>query len=350
MIPTVVIAVDCRPLIDKRISGVSSYTKNMIEALSKLDAVSLVLFYQNGQKSEHLHEYYPKIKWIKKSSMFFHLRSWVKREKLPKNYFEKKPDLIWIPDRRPFYKTCIPVVMTIHDMVPKLYPNTLSLKSRLWHKLFSTKKLIEQVNGVLTPSFTVEQELPRSVPRRVTYEGAVLKGKGELPKGCPKKYSLFLSPSDPRKRPEWLIRLAKEFPKDAFVWAGLKEKDPRFSKKKLKLTPNIHCYGEITENEKIGLMRQAQCLFALSRYEGFDLPVLEALRLKCPVILSDISVHRELYKGLNFVANFEDLRSEYLRSRHQKLNLAKARGDYTWDNAAKMSLLFFRRIIQDKNR
>ncbi|MFT7183961.1 MAG: glycosyltransferase involved in cell wall biosynthesis [Oceanicoccus sp.] len=350
MTPTTVIAVDCRSLIDERISGVATYTVKMIQALKQNSNLELLLFYQNGKKAEHLHKTFPEIQWVEKSSNFFHLKCLLKRPALPGAYFSKKPDLIWMPDRRPFYETKLPVVMTIHDMVPTKLPRSLSWRSRLWHTLFPTKSLIKYADGLLAPSFTVEQDLPRSIPRRVTYEGGVLKGDGVLPKRCPKKFTFILAPLDPRKRVNWVLKLAKEFPKDKFVWAGVKSEDPRFAKLKTKLSSNIKVYGEISNQEKIGLMRRAECLFALSEYEGFDLPVLEAVRLKCPVVLSDISVHRELYRGTNFVSNYEELKTEYLRSRIGKLSIPKTRGVYTWEKSAKTALLFFHRIIENKNR
>ena len=350
MTPTIVIAVDCRPLIDTRISGVSTYTIQMIKALKDIPNLKLQLFYQNGERAEHLHELFPDINWIKASSLKFHLRSFVWRSELPDAYFQKQPDLIWLPDRRPFYKTKIPLVMTIHDMVPERVSGSLSWRSRIWHKVFSTHSLLKNVDGVITPSFSVEQEIPRNIPRRVTYEGSSLKGKGVLPNSCPKNFSLMISPQDPRKRTDWFLRLAKEFPKDDFVWAGVKENDPRFASLKPHITPNLHLLGEVSELEKIGLLRATKCLYALSEYEGFDLPVLEAVGLKCPVIMSDIPVHVELYTGVNFVSNFDDLRSEYLRSRQQKMPIPKTRGVYTWESAARTALLFFRRVVQNKNR
>lgn len=348
MTPSLVIAVDCRPLIEKRVSGVSVYTREIIRELSKYTELDLKFFYQNGKKIEHLHQEFKDIQFIKKSSTKFHLRSSIKFQKLAEGYFDIKPDLIWLPDRRPFYKTEIPIVMTIHDMVPKRARASLSWRSRLWHLMFPTKKLIKNVDGVLCPSFSVEQEIPRNMMRRVTYEGA-RKQKPELIKGLSKKFSLFLAPDDPRKGISDFLRLVQDFPKDNFVWAGRKPNDKRFSSLKVDELTNLHIIPEFSESQKWGLFQQATLLLALSKYEGFDLPVLEAVRAKCPVIMSDIDVHQELYSGVNFVSNYEDLKTEYIRSRSNRLALPKTRGVYTWGSAAKQSLLLFRRVIENKN-
>jgi len=349
MTPSLVIAVDCRPLIDKRVSGVSVYTREIINELKKEPSVSLSFFYQNGKRIEHLHQEFEDIEFIQASSSLFHMMASLKTTRLAANYFKKKPDLIWLPDRRPFYKTEIPVVMTIHDMVPKYAPRSLSWKSKLWHGLFPTRRLLKNIDGVLCPSFTVEQEIPRTMPRRVTYEGARASKTSKV-NGIPKDFVLFIAPNDPRKGIENFLRLVSDFPKENFVWAGKKSNDHRFSSKKAKSYPNLRVIESFTNAEKWWLLRNAKALLAISEYEGFDLPALEAVHAKCPVILSDIDVHRELYSGANFVSNYEELKTEFLRARTGKLSLAKARGSYTWKSAAERSLLFFRRVIENKDR
>jgi len=346
MTPILVIAVDCRALIEERVSGVSVYTDSVISELNKLSDVKLQLFYQHARRADHLHVKYPEIKWIKRSSTLFHFK-WLLGNPMPD--LGLSPDVFWLPDRRPFYRTSVPVVMTVHDMVPLRNPQSLSLKSRLWHRLFSTKKLLRRVDGVICPSFTVEQEIPRKMLRCVTYEGARIGRPGKAIKNL-KNFSLMLAPADPRKRFKWMIRLAKEFPKDKFVWAGVKPDDDRFKKNKSKLPRNIHRFHQISDEKKNWLLRNANLLFALSEYEGFDLPVLEAVRAKTPVILSNISVHQELYKGVNFINTYDDLRTEYLRSRQNSLPIPIPRGNYTWEAAAKRTLLFLRRVVENKNR
>lgn len=348
MTASVVIAIDCRPIIEDRISGVSVYAHAMIAAMRSLPGVKLQLFYQNYARAEHLHEKYPDIVFHRLSSRGFHLKSVFRAPALPETYFKQQPDLIWLPDRRPFYRTDIPVVMTIHDRVPQKAAASLSWRSRLWHALFSTERLLKQVDGVLCPSFTIEQEIPRDIPRRVTYEGS-MPVKGEMPPQMPKDFSLFIAPNDPRKGVKHLLQLAADFPKDAFVWIGSSSEDSRFAKRNYKIPKNIVRLHEVSEAQKWGLLRRARLLLALSDYEGFDLPVLEAVEAKCPVILSDISVHRELYTKAEFVSGYEEIFTAYVKSKHGKLPVPKARGHYSWTEAAHMALLFFRRVIENKN-
>lgn len=51
----------------------------------------------------------------------------------------------------------------------------------------------------------------------------------------------------------------------------------------------IHHLGFVTEEEKAGLMRNASVFFFPSLYEGFGIPVLEAMQYGCPVVCANTS-------------------------------------------------------------
>lgn len=347
------IAIDLRPLIETFESGVSVYTKALIHELQKNKKLTLDLFYQSREKQEHIHALFPKARHLAYSNTHFHLKSLFRQEPLPKGYFKKKPELIWIPDRRPFYKTDIPLVMTIHDLIPENRARSLSWKSWLWHKAFPLKKLLKQCDGVLSPSLSTAMQLPRDLMKEVSYEGAHISKTKTAPaqaKAISKRpFFLSISPADPRKRLHWVLKIAQQFPKAHFVIAGLKKGDKRFAHTKLKKQANCFLMNHVTEEEKAWLLKKATALLALSKEEGFDLPILEAMKAKCPVIMSDIAVHRELYQG-DFVKDETELVASIHRALQGKGKQAKARGDYNWEKAAKRSLLFFRRVIRHKNR
>lgn len=347
------LAVDLRPLLELHESGVTKYTKAILREFLKRDKeIDLDLFYQAKNRFEPIHLLFPQVRHIAISNTRFHLRCFFAFPALPNGYFDTKPDLIWIPDRRPFYKTSIPICMTIHDKVPELYASTLSWKSRLWHKVFPLRRLLKLCDGILLPSLTVSQAIKTNIPKEISYEGAELQKAVKpvlLPKKFPKDFYLMISPSDPRKRLKWIFELAAKMPKENFLVIGIKKKDKRFAKIRLEKKPNLYFFEQVTEGEKTWFLKQARALLALSKYEGFDLPVLEAVQAKCPVIMSDISVHNELYKNAIMIKSFEDLELAIKRSKTVEATVPKPRGHYTWELAAQRSLLFFLRILLHKN-
>lgn len=59
-------------------------------------------------------------------------------------------------------------------------------------------------------------------------------------------------------------------------------------------SPDILCTGHVSERDLVSLYREASCLAFPSMYEGFGLPLLEALATDCPVICSDLPVFNEI--------------------------------------------------------
>lgn len=354
------IAIDLRPLLTPFESGVTVYTKEMVRAFLAMPEVQVELFYQARRRCQKIHDIFPSARHIPLSNTLFHLKWMSGFRALPVGYFVTPPDLIFIPDRRPFYTLDIPLFMTVHDSVPEDYSWTLSLKSLLWHKIFPLKNLIKMCSGILVPSLTVRTELSRfSLPKEVTYEGATLAKKMEKPEMAEeilkRPFFLAISPMDPRKRLEWIYKSAEKFPKMNFVIAGIKKGDKRFTSKLLngfllkKSLKNLIFLEEITEGEKLWLLKNAVALLALSKYEGFDLPVLEAVKARCPVVMSDIAVHNELYKSSTQISSLDELFVAIYVALHGNAKIPVQRGKYSWELSAKRALLFFLRVLVNKN-
>lgn len=354
------LAIDLRPLLEPCESGVTLYTKAMVKEFFKKKDLELDLFYQARNRFEPIHRLFPQVRHIPISNTVFHLHALFAFPSLPHTYFPQSPGLIWIPDRRPFYRSSIPLVMTIHDRVPEFYKHTLSFKSRLWHFLFPLKRLLKLCSGILVPSFTVGETLRQKISKEVTYAGAEVSKNEKIPLRARNilkvPFFLLISPSDPRKRLNWMFKMAVIFPKANFVVIGLKSKETRFAQTRLsqeifKRRRNIYLFSEVSDEEKSWFLHHAKALLALSEYEGFDLPVLEAVEARCPVIMSGISVHHELYKSTGaFVENLQELKLALYRALNGQLKVPTPRGVYTWGKAADRALFLFRRVLANKNR
>ena len=116
------------------------------------------------------------------------------------------------------------------------------------------------------------------------------------------KYILYLGTIEPRKNLENLIKswsmINKDLSSYSLVIAGGKgwkdEKIFNELNKQRSSGINIITTGYISENEKSSLYANAVCFVMPSHYEGFGMPILEAMQYNLAVILSDISVFHEV--------------------------------------------------------
>jgi alpha-1,3-rhamnosyl/mannosyltransferase len=70
--------------------------------------------------------------------------------------------------------------------------------------------------------------------------------------------------------------------------------------------PWLHHVGFVSDAELVTLYRRAVALVLPSRYEGFGLPVLEAMRAGCPVICANSSALPEVAGGAALLCPWED--------------------------------------------
>ena len=104
-------------------------------------------------------------------------------------------------------------------------------------------------------------------------------------------------------------------------------------------------YENINDSELQSLYLSAKMLVMPSFYEGFGLPILEALSFDCPVICSDIPVFRELFENNVTYFNLnskEDLKEKIkliLKDGQQhKVNKKELVEKYNYSNSAKLIL------------
>ena len=66
------------------------------------------------------------------------------------------------------------------------------------------------------------------------------------------------------------------------------------SRKKMKLQKTVRHLGYVSHNHKILLMKKASAFVFPTLYEGFGLPVLEAMQLGLPTITTNVSAIPEV--------------------------------------------------------
>jgi len=237
---------------------------------------------------------------------------------LPKLFRNEKIDLMHFPyfSVPVFYNN--PYIVTIHDLIISNYPTGKA--STLPYPIYRLKRLgyqyvlsnsIKKAKQIIVPSFAVKKDLiqlfPKTSPSKiqVIYEGGFdsfskIK-KDNLLSG--KKYFLRVGNMYPHKNLEVLIKgfsmfLKKDKYKDYFlVLVGKRDFFFKEVEQKIKsygVSKNVLFIEEPEDEVLYSLYRHAICSVVPSLMEGFSLTALESISSKCPVIISDIPVHREI--------------------------------------------------------
>lgn len=199
-------------------------------------------------------------------------------------------------------------VITIHDLLSLRYKN-ISAHQRFYFK-YLLPFLVSRAELVLTVSETTRQDIIHLLkcPEKkvkVVYNGYdtssyyVKEGKEELISqeyGC-KDYLLAVGPTYPHKNLEMLLLAYREMSpgvrsKHPLVIAGGKKEYTNYLKRRvreLELGAEVHFLGYIPMRLMPALYREAHALIFPSLYEGFGIPLLEAMACGCPVAVSRTS-------------------------------------------------------------
>ena len=306
------IAIDLRPLMAGKISGVEIYILGMLKAIFESDAKNeYILWYNSFKKVDvsHFPDKYLNVT-VKRThipnkllNLSLSILRWPKVDKL----IGKDIDILWAPDPRPapVSKKCKKIT-TFHDLSFVDFKYSFNFKTRLWHKILRPKKEAMEADTIIAVSeFTKGQLIDeygiKSDKIKVIYEAAaehlqplpfaksfeIIKRKYHLPD----QYFLCLSTLEPRKNIAGIIKAYTDWQYGnksdiALVIAG--RKHPKiFSDLHLKDHPQIYMTGFIDEEDKALLYQHAMTFLYPSLYEGFGLPILEAMQCGTPVITSD---------------------------------------------------------------
>ena len=235
-----------------------------------------------------------------------------------------------------------PSVMTVHDLSPWREPTPLSARVRTR----AGKLLRWRIPSFIhTPSETIRREVIETFAwpedRVVSIPLAAADMFTPEPREAVDPYFLYLGTLEPRKNIEVLVKamelLDKQGIRIPLLLAG--QSRPGYA---LDQHPAVERLGAQAEADLPRLYRNAVAVLYPSHYEGFGLPILEAMQCGVPVIASDIPVHHEvggdaaLYASPNDPAAWASQLQSLIGGDPQRSAASLARASqYSWQKTAR---------------
>ncbi len=265
-----------------------------------------------------------------------------------------------------FFSKNIRSVVTIHDLVFKVAPETMNGFTRIMDNFFVPKSL-KRADVIITVSKSTANDIAKYYPD-YSHKVHVIPLAGNLQKtqkkflhsiALPEKYILFVGTIEPRKNLDKLLSayasLTREIKeKYKLVIVGGKGWGNVELKKKIEsmnLQQNIVMTGYVEDSDLYYLYKNAYCLAMPSLYEGFGLPILEAHNFGVPVLTSDVSSMPEVSgKGsvlcdpssAQTIANaLQKILSDELFYQELSVAALKNAKKYSWQKTADLTLQAF---------
>ena len=209
--------------------------------------------------------------------------------------------LLWVPHYNVPLAYRGPLALTIHDIapiaLPEIFPSTL--KRRFAHLLI--ERGIAHASAILADSQFTAQELTTRLgvpPEKITVAHLGLEQTWTTdaeahrePDGAP--YLLYVGNVKPNKNLSALLtafaQVQNRIPHRLLLagrMRGFGTGDDAVLHTAKSFGDRVRFTGEISDSELIAFYRGATALVLPSLYEGFGLPLLEAMQLGCPVLAS----------------------------------------------------------------
>ena len=361
------IGIDITPVIYQG-TGIGTYTRQLVKNLLKLKTKHhFTLFASTLRGQKILWQYLNTLRIYDNFSVkilpFPPLATevvWNKFHALPIDRVVKNLDLFHAWDWQQPPKGKLKIVTTIHDLTPLKFPNshhkkTLSVqKRRLNHVVAEADAIICDSEATRVDVAKLLKIMPSKLhtvhlaanPEFISVPQPQV--QKVIKKYNLNKYVLSVGTQEPRKNLKNTIKAFNLLsdPDLSLVIAGKYGWGEKSSPSK-----NIKVLGYVPQSDLPALYSAAQCFVYPSLYEGFGLPVLEAMSVGCPVVTSDKGSLKEVAGLAAILVDPKKPQSiatgikTAISSRDQLIKLGiKQAKKFSWEKTAKKTLRVYKSI------
>lgn len=381
---------DHQTFIEQNYGGISRYFYELIHAFSLNDEIEFkhsILYSNNEYLKEdskfNIRSFLSISNWITSrhfigKSRLFRLAKFFgfasdhlkEMENYVKNSFAtEKIDIFHPTYYNTYYKNFlnlkeVPIVLTVYDMIHELFPDFFygveTQNQKRWSIDAATKiiaisestkrdiqryyKIPEDKIHVIYLASSLERNCSNLVINKDLSNSILYVGN----RSVYKNFHFFL---------ESIIGLFQKYPEMNLILAGGEQicKRDREILKKLKLQERIHRIA-IKNNDTLGSLYKSSRLFVFpSLYEGFGIPLLEAMQFGCPVVCSNTSSFPEvagdaalyfdptnkesIFKAVESVYSNESLRKDLIEKGYEQS------ANFSWEKTASETFRLYKSLI-----
>lgn len=368
------IAILADPL-DRQYGGIHIYTKALLNGLAQIDDTNEYLIIRS--KATNDFEQFDQFEeLVIPYARFPGYQAWRKYVQIPRILCKRKIDIVVEPAH--FGPLNLPRhikrVTVIHDLTMFLFP-----QHHQWASQFLQRKLLpgilKRTDHIITNSTNTTKDLIRLLTFTKDKVSTITLGKDEIfrpivdPKILEKyaiiqPYILYLGTLEPRKNVITLIKAFEKYKttthtKHQLVLVGKKGWKFQSIIQAIDNSPykkDIFLPGYIKREDLPALYSMADFFVYPSSYEGFGLPVLEAMACGTPVITSKVSSLPEVGgEAVHYFSpdSIDELtqkmislsQDETMKKISSKKGIQQA-GLFSWERTARETLNVFEKLIQ----
>jgi glycosyltransferase involved in cell wall biosynthesis len=272
------------------------------------------------------------------------------------------------------YVPGVPAVVTCYDLIPLVYPQYFSAVQRL---IFRTAHILalRTARVTLVISEATKHDLAHFFhidPRRIIVTPLAADDHFKPPSraeiarvraeyALPDRYLLYFGSNKPHKNLERLIEAFAQLGSHELRLVVAGHWDRRYpqakeSTEKLNLKDRVRFIGPVKEDDLPALYGDATVFVFPSEYEGFGLPVLEAMACGAPVVCGNRSSLPEVAGDAAVLCHPQDVSSiaqalehvvtdQPLQQTLRARSLARA-AHFTWEKTAAQTAALYRSLLK----